>query len=649
MPTSTVRPAWALLCLLAVASPALAADYWVKNGGIDAANGLSVATAWATLPHAANEVGPGDTVHVLDGNYQGFYQETSGTAGNPITWKAEGSAVAITSDNATTPDGINLEGASYVVIDGFIVNDRTRTGIRAVLASHVTVRNCHLGHNGRWGILTGFVDDFIAEFNEAHHSQIEHGIYVSNSADRPIVRNNWVHDNNGNGLHFNGDASLGGDGLIEDALVENNVIHGNGIAGGSGINMDGGTGGVIRNNLLFDNHASGISLYRIDASAGARNNLVVNNTILSASDGRWCINISDGSTGNTLRNNILYSAHSFRGVISIDSSSVAGFSSDYNSLMNRFSLNGGGSVVPLTTWQAQGYDTHSFLAVPGDHFLAPGSDFHLKATSPALDTGTATNAPSSDLEGNPRPVGSGVDMGAYELQLLECGDGGIDPGEQCGEPGLSCSDPCTSCAGCTCAQQTPVCGDALVCGDETCESDGDCGGGLVCQGCQCMNPSPCTSGIDLRKPKQTLRASTGQLSLKAEAVIPQPWSAVNPPVNGLRVLIDSVSAPGSVDVTLPGGAAWSTNGAGNRWMYRDPAGSIAGVTKVVVQNRSNKEPGLLKLTMKGKGGSFVLPDASSVRTTVVFGAALECAQHLWNGPAAPRPRCDGDASRLTCK
>ena len=44
------------------------------------------------------------------------------------------------------------------------------------------MRNCRLGYNGRWGILTGFVDDFLAEDNEAHHSQVEHGIYVSNSA-----------------------------------------------------------------------------------------------------------------------------------------------------------------------------------------------------------------------------------------------------------------------------------------------------------------------------------------------------------------------------------------------------------------------------------------------------------------------------------
>ena len=83
----------AVVATLWLATAARAADYWVKSGGSDGADGLSVATAWATLPHAADRVGPGDTVHVLDGGYQGFHLETSGTPGNPITFEAEGPSV----------------------------------------------------------------------------------------------------------------------------------------------------------------------------------------------------------------------------------------------------------------------------------------------------------------------------------------------------------------------------------------------------------------------------------------------------------------------------------------------------------------------------------------------------------------------------
>lgn len=645
------RGAVGAIFVLLLAHAAHGATYWVKNGGSDAANGLSQATAWATLVHAADVVGPGDTVRVQGGDYQGFYLETSGTAGSPITFQADGPNVRITQNNPTTPDGINLEGASWVVLDGFVVNDRSRAGIRAVLGDHVTIRNCSLGSNFKWGILTGFVDDLLIEHNEAYGSEDEHGIYVSNSSDRPVVRYNRVHHNVGNGLHFNGDAeTCCGDGLIEDAVVEGNVIWENGTAGGSGINMDGGVGGVIRNNLLYANHASGISLYRIDGGAPSTGNLVVNNTIVQASNARWAINISDGSTGNTLRNNILWNAHPSRGVISIDNASRPGFTSDYNSVMSRFSLDGGDTVVSLATWQGQGYDAHSFVATPADHFVSPGSDWHLLPTSPAVDVGTATGAPSVDLDGAPRPIGAGVDLGAYELQLTTCGDGNVDPGEECGEPTMgNCADPCTTCAGCTCVPVTPTCGDDVVCGSETCEVDADCGGGQVCSGCQCVNAAVCTSAHTLARPKLVLSASPMKLTLKAEATIPQPWTGVNPPANGIRLVVDATSGPGGLDVTLPGGASWKSNAAGTTWTYTDRLGTAGGITKAVIQNRSSKTPGLIRITVKGKGGTVTLPPAASTRATIVVGATNECASYAWNPPTAARPRCNATATRLTCK
>jgi predicted outer membrane repeat protein len=41
-------------------------------------------------------------------------------------------------------------------------------------------------------------------------------------------------------------------------------------------------------------------------------------------------------------------------------------------------------------------------------------DLHLQATSLAIDTGTNTGCPATDIDGIPRPVGSTCDMGAYE-------------------------------------------------------------------------------------------------------------------------------------------------------------------------------------------------------------------------------------------
>ena len=270
----------------------------------------------------------------------------SGTAAAPIEFFAEPGVLINQPNPVRTDHGINLENASHVVIDGFEVTGMNRAGVRSVgvngntFASHVTIRNVHSYDNGYWGIFTGFVNDLLIENNRTSGSEVEHGIYVSNSGDRPTIRNNVSWDNNRNGIHMNGDAELGGDGIISNALITGNIIYGNGAGGGSGINMDGVQNSRIENNLLYDNHASGISLYRIDGGGGSNGNVVVNNTIHIASNGRWALNIQDGSTGNTVFNNILLNDHSFRGAIDVCEDSLTGFDSDYNVMISRFTSGG---------------------------------------------------------------------------------------------------------------------------------------------------------------------------------------------------------------------------------------------------------------------------------------------------------------------
>ncbi len=47
---------------------------------------------------------------------------------------------------------------------------------------------------------------------------------------------------------------------------------------------------------------------------------------------------------------------------------------------------------------------------------ATNGDLRLQACSPAINAGTNTGAPATDLEGNPRPANGGFDMGVYEFQ-----------------------------------------------------------------------------------------------------------------------------------------------------------------------------------------------------------------------------------------
>jgi parallel beta-helix repeat protein len=393
--------------------------YYVSETGNNGNNGLTAQTAFATLQHAADIVAAGDSVLVLAGNYAGFDIRTNGTQILPIVFKAIENNVVIDERNSVTPDGINIENASWIVIDGFEVKDQPRAGIRAAVSDFVTIKNNYCHNNQRWGIFTGFTDDLIVENNTCSFSADEHGIYVSNSSDRPIIRNNHSFNNNGCGIHMNGDISMGSDGIISKASVEGNILHDNGYGGGSAINMDGVQNSDIYNNLIYNNHATGIAMFQIDGGDASKNNKVFNNTIIQPSDGRWCIISVDGSTGNTIYNNILINHHGFRGSISIDAASANGFVSDYNILVNRLSNDDGNSNMSLAQWQSLGYDLHSMVANPEEQIFVDytNNNYHLLQNAQTVNAGTNLVLPIvyEDLDNISRPQGSGFDIGCYEF------------------------------------------------------------------------------------------------------------------------------------------------------------------------------------------------------------------------------------------
>ena len=231
-----------------------------------------------------------------------------------------------------------------------------------------------------------------------------HGIYIADG-DGVQVIGNILHDNAYIGLHINGDPNL-----VSHAVIANNVIYNN---GQNAINADGLQSSVVENNLIYGYQNYGIVLYQIDASGGSKNNIIVNNTIAAPQSGAGAaLRMLNGATGNTVLNNILLGAGNVVGRIASDSTS--GLVSDYNVLPANALFQSEDSGSTSAWLSAVGQDKHSVTASQTQLFVDPAHDYHSKAGSPAIDTGTSSQAPSEDNEGIPRPMGAGYDIGAYE-------------------------------------------------------------------------------------------------------------------------------------------------------------------------------------------------------------------------------------------
>ena len=284
--------------------------------------------------------------------------------------------------------------------------------------------------------------------------------------------------------------------------------------------MDGVVDSVVRNNLLYDNHASGISLYRID---GARR--------LDRQRGReqhdrqrrrrraGASTSATARPGNHVRNNILYNFHSFRGAITIDAASRPGLRLRLQRVME-----------PLQHRRRRHGHRPRRLAgarlrralVPRDAGRAlrraRAATSICSATSPAIDAGTASDAPPSDLDGTPRPVGAGFDIGAYELQLARLrrrrrrsrravrrarAAGLRRPVHELPAVRLRADR-----AGLRRRQRLRRRGRARTSRLRSADRS--------CTGCQCVNPSVCASGIAIERPRlQAARESSSRCGSRA--------------------------------------------------------------------------------------------------------------------------------------
>jgi hypothetical protein len=342
--------------------PPAAHHLYVATTGADTNPGTQGAP-FRTILKASRVAQPDTIVHVAAGPYEGGFQTTaSGTATGRIRYLSDvkwGAKLTVTGGaNETAWDN----RGNYTDIDGFEIDGTNTAWLDGIYlgGSHSAVLNCHVHHIATKATCTN------------------HGGSAINTD------------------HYN----LG----VEDDVI-GNVVHDIGLPTCTfiqGIYIS--TSGNVKNNLVYAIGAVAIHLWH-----DATNVTIANNTVVGSSFG---ILVGAGdfyhSTGpddyTHVSNNIVFDNKYGVG--------EEGSTGKHNTYENNLVF--GNSSYD---WRLQNGNTHTGDVAADPQFVRydrNGGDYHLKPTSPAVDKGSPTYAPPTDLDGAPRPRGAGFDIGAYE-------------------------------------------------------------------------------------------------------------------------------------------------------------------------------------------------------------------------------------------
>lgn len=373
--STTTSPTTDTALVTATASPSTtytATNHlYVATTGSDS-NAGTQAAPFKSISKAASVAKPDTIVHVAPGTYVGGV--TTGASGldgariyyvSDVKWGAKivpGSTETIgwrNSGNHVTISGFDIDGSS---------TSSWRIGVH-ITGSHATVENSHV-----------------------------HNVWSSSAQ----------------GCDSNGGGGIVSDGYSgqEDHRVLNNVVDHIGFSGCgtiSGIYMQGAYTDV-KNNLVYAIGSDGIVFYHDGTRANIGNNTVFNSNrgiILSAGG---IYHLTTAPDYFNVFNNIVYDNASTgigegSGPLGIGQNNYY-----YNNLVF-----GNGTNMSLTT-ASQPHESGTVYAAPQfvNYVRTGGGDYRLNSTSPAIDKGSPTNAPTLDLNGIARPQGGAVDIGAYE-------------------------------------------------------------------------------------------------------------------------------------------------------------------------------------------------------------------------------------------
>ncbi len=420
-------------------------SYYVATYGDDSNPGTTRDRPWRTIQKAADSMVPGNTVTVLDGTYdERVITYTSGGPGAAITYQAEGTVtmkgftvyadyismkgfqITNTDDNGFEGWGILVKGSHCIIEENYIYF-ATRGGIllQADQPDALTTSDCIVKHNRLYRNAVIGLEikgrDHLVEGNEIWGTIQYHPNWINppSSVDADGIRFFGAgHTFKGNHIHditFDDPENIDPhmdcfqtwgpayNIVFEQNLCENLEYQGP-VEYGKGFMIEEKNPPVrdlvVKNNIIQSfNH---LTVY------DSENVMILNNTF--SSDLSSSVEVTGiamiNSPNATIRNNILYDNYHFN--IKILGSSQTGLNAGYNLVYRSDGQPPLGSPMPDDLWNVNP------LFVD-----ATNNDFHLQVWSPAIDSGIILAEVNDDFDGNPRPLGEGFDIGAYENPFME--------------------------------------------------------------------------------------------------------------------------------------------------------------------------------------------------------------------------------------
>jgi parallel beta-helix repeat protein len=375
---------------------------------------------FTSIQTAVDTAVAGETVVVFEGSYAGFRVSNSGTDGNPIVVTANGDLVRIISDEDLSSDRIHIQNSNYVTIEGFTIDKQGASGM-GITARGATADSPMHGIKFQFNsvsnadgpnIYLSQAADSLVLANTASGSGYSHGIYLANGgSDNTTLQANRCFDNASNGIHFNGDSSIGGDGLHTGLTIVGNIIYDN---SANGIDADGVHDSRFENNLIYSNGRHALRVFQEDSSAGSGNLEILNNTLVS--NNSWGIKLTADIGGHVIFNNIILGNGG--GCLAVANTSMVSNNNIFQTDC-AYSSDGESSTMGLSFWQSN-YDTSSIESTTGTVLKnVSADDYSLASSSPAIIFGVKTlngvTVSSEDIEATARPQTSSVDAGVYEF------------------------------------------------------------------------------------------------------------------------------------------------------------------------------------------------------------------------------------------